>query len=223
MNAAPWMQRTGLGPSVQMELSRALGGAVVDLGSGGGSSVDPAFSVRVPACDPRLLIRMDRRPGSAPEARAVCGDLGAPFPFASDSFDVALLNHVLEHVRDPDHVLAETARVLRDQGCLIASVADGSSVSDRLFRRFYDLFHERGSADYDGHIQRFSRASFLRALEASGLDVLCVHDIDESYTWLGKHPLARGALLRLHRGLRWIKPAAFLYGWYVVAQRRRTP
>jgi SAM-dependent methyltransferase len=222
MSAAAWMQRSGLPLPIQADLARALAGDVVDLGSGGGSRVDPASSVEVPACGPRLLVRMDRRPGAGGGARAVCADLSAPFPLASAAFDAALLCHVLEHVRDPDHVLAETARVLRAGGFLIAAVPDGSSISDRLFRRWYDFFHERASPDYDGHVQRFSRDSFLRALAARGFDVAWVQDVDEAYSWLGKHPLARGALVRMHRALRWIRPATFRYGWYVVACRSLT-
>lgn len=43
-------------------------------------------------------------------------------PFKNDSFDIALLIQVLEHVDAPDKVIKEAARVLRPGGVLILSV-----------------------------------------------------------------------------------------------------
>jgi SAM-dependent methyltransferase len=41
-------------------------------------------------------------------------------PFGDESFDLALMDDVLEHVRDPERVLAECRRVLRPGGLLVA-------------------------------------------------------------------------------------------------------
>ena len=38
-------------------------------------------------------------------------------PFADDEFDVATAIEVLEHVPDPEHTVAEMARVRRSAGC----------------------------------------------------------------------------------------------------------
>lgn len=42
-------------------------------------------------------------------------------PFADESFDAAIANHMLYHVPDPDLALAELARVLRPDGVLLAA------------------------------------------------------------------------------------------------------
>lgn len=42
-------------------------------------------------------------------------------PFAEDSFDLAIANHMLYHVPDPDLALAELARVLSPDGVLVAA------------------------------------------------------------------------------------------------------
>jgi SAM-dependent methyltransferase len=42
-------------------------------------------------------------------------------PFDDDAFDVAIANHMLYHVPDPDRAVAELARVLRPGGVLLAA------------------------------------------------------------------------------------------------------
>lgn len=42
-------------------------------------------------------------------------------PFAEDSFDLAVANHMLYHVPDPDLALSELSRVLRPDGVLVAA------------------------------------------------------------------------------------------------------
>lgn len=47
---------------------------------------------------------------------------GKAIPFADGSFDTVLLLEVLEHVREPDEVLREVARVLKPAGTLLLSM-----------------------------------------------------------------------------------------------------
>ena len=47
--------------------------------------------------------------------RFLCGD-GSALPLADGSMDIVVLNHVYEHVVDPDAVIAETRRVLAPGG-----------------------------------------------------------------------------------------------------------
>jgi SAM-dependent methyltransferase len=49
-------------------------------------------------------------------------------PFAADSFDVVVANHMLYHVPDPRLAVAELARVVRPDGVLMA----GTSGADHL-------------------------------------------------------------------------------------------
>ncbi len=49
--------------------------------------------------------------------RFVCGD-GERLPFPDGTFDVIVLNHIYEHVVNPDAVVAELRRVLADDGVL---------------------------------------------------------------------------------------------------------
>lgn len=64
------------------------------------------------------LVRLDIAPGPQVDIAADAHDL----PFRDGSVDVLLLVRVLEHVRDPQRVVAEAARVLRPGGEVLAVV-----------------------------------------------------------------------------------------------------
>jgi len=59
-----------------------------------------------------------------PTAEAVVGDV-FELPFSPGSFDVVLCTEVLEHVRRPERLLAELARVCEPGGTLVLTVPDG--------------------------------------------------------------------------------------------------
>jgi SAM-dependent methyltransferase len=59
-----------------------------------------------------------RRVPGAVVRRADAADL----PFAGESFDLVIANHMLYHLDDPSAALAEFARVLRPGGSLVAAV-----------------------------------------------------------------------------------------------------
>jgi SAM-dependent methyltransferase len=74
------------------------------------------------------LTLTDLSEGMVKEARARLGDLAAyrvadvqHLPFADESFDAVIANHMLFHVPDRPRALAEVARVLRREGVLIAA------------------------------------------------------------------------------------------------------
>lgn len=54
--------------------------------------------------------------------RTIQATLHDTLPFASYSFDIATMLAVLEHLANPDAILAETARVLKPRGKLILTV-----------------------------------------------------------------------------------------------------
>jgi SAM-dependent methyltransferase len=63
---------------------------------------------------------------SASTANVVCD--GAALAFRADAFDSALCTQVLEHVRDPERVLKEIARVLRPGGRVLLTVPLNSGI-----------------------------------------------------------------------------------------------
>jgi SAM-dependent methyltransferase len=97
---------------------------VLDLGCGSGSSVD-YFRVRDPSVDwTGLDLENSREVGerTRTDARFASFD-GVTIPFADESFDLVYCKQVLEHVRRPAPLLAETRRVLRSGGVFAGSTS----------------------------------------------------------------------------------------------------
>ena len=197
-------------------------GVVADLGAGAGSTLDAASSLSLTELRPRLHVQLDRtRQPAAPGAVRLCADLdGAALPFCDGVFDGVVCAHVLEHLHHPERLLQQAHRVLRPSGMLVAAVPNGRALSDRMFRAWHRLFHGRGQRGCC-HVQRFTLHSFLRLVELSGFDVVHFSEIEESFSWLHKHPWLRRALTAVHRVLLPLHRGTFLYGWHVVARRKR--
>lgn len=63
----------------------------------------------------------------------VCAD-GSRMPLANDSVDLVVLNHIYEHVVDPDAVLDEVHRVLSDEGLVYLGLANRFGVVEPHYR-----------------------------------------------------------------------------------------
>ena len=91
-------------------------------------------------------------------------DVDEPLPFENESFDAVVAGELLEHVRDPNQLVAEARRVLRGGGTFIASVPNAFRLKNRL--RF--LLGRKPETD-PTHLHMFS-ASDVRALLAGFVD-----------------------------------------------------
>jgi SAM-dependent methyltransferase len=90
-------------------------------------------------------------------------DLDQPLEVPDASFDVVVAGELLEHLRDPQALVAEIRRVLRPDGTLVASVPNAYRLKGRL--RF--LFGRPPELD-PTHLQMFSAADVRTLL--SGLE-----------------------------------------------------
>lgn len=150
-------------------LSRGFGSGsrVLDLGCGRGVMLtrlaDQGFEVHgadiseeaTRGVDPRAEIRI------APNLAA------AGYP--DDFFDLVIVWHVLEHLRDPASTLKEIRRILRPGGRLIVAVPNFSSLQARLSGR--NWFH----LDLPRHLYHFPLKGLERLLVSAGFEVLDCH------------------------------------------------
>ena len=90
-------------------------------------------------------------------------DLDQPLELADASFDVVVAGELLEHLRDPQALVAEIRRVLRPGGTLVASVPNAYRLKGRL--RF--LLGRPPESD-PTHLQMFAVADVRTLL--SGLE-----------------------------------------------------
>lgn len=159
------------------EMSRVL-----DLGCGRGSFAYEACRARVLALDQWVADHAEARRRMAGGRVHYLLGTGLQLPLASGSMDLVVANHVFEHVEDPQHVAYEVSRVLKPTGLLFASVPDGFSFSDGLYR-----WCTRGG----GHIQRYTFREFQRTVEAgTDLALLFACPLYTSFTFLNPTPTA---------------------------------
>ena len=62
----------------------------------------------------------------------IWADVDEALPFDGASFDIVVAGELLEHVRFPEHVVAEAARLLRPGGRLVGSVPNAFRLKNRL-------------------------------------------------------------------------------------------
>jgi SAM-dependent methyltransferase len=87
-------------------------------------------------------------------------DLDRPLELPDDSFDVVVAGELLEHLRDPQRLVADVRRVLRPSGIFVASVPNAYRLKGRLLFLF-----GRPPENDPTHLQMFS-ADDVRALLA---------------------------------------------------------
>ena len=104
--------------------------------------------------------------------RFVLADLDDGIPVeVGDGFDVVIAADVIEHVRDPEHLVASARKLLAPGGVILASVPN--------FAHWYPRARvAAGRFDYDargildrGHLRFFTRRSFEQLVADSGLEV----------------------------------------------------
>jgi len=96
----------------------------------------------------------------APRGRGVLPGVGEALPFQAGSFDAAVVSEVLEHVEQPERVLAEVKRVLRPGGTLLVTVP-------------FVFYEHEAPRDFS----RLTRYGLRGVLERSGFEVLEVQPV----------------------------------------------
>jgi SAM-dependent methyltransferase len=105
------------------------------------------------------LTLTDLSPGMVDAAVAVAGEHGfgdvrarvcdvQTLPFDDDTFDIVIANHMLYHVPDPDLAVAELARVVRDDGVVLAAT-NGYGHMREINLAVAEVFGDHGEQLYE--------------------------------------------------------------------------
>jgi SAM-dependent methyltransferase len=116
---------------------------------------------------------------------------GVHLPAADGAYDLGILSHVLEHVRDPAALLAEVSRAC---AAVVVEVPLEANVSARRSRK-------REHAAEVGHLQRLDRRAARQIVERAGLSIAA--ELDDPLP-LGVHRFfATGPAARARASAKW--------------------
>ncbi|MGH7893198.1 MAG: class I SAM-dependent methyltransferase [Candidatus Binatia bacterium] len=149
---------------INVPLEGRTGLRVLEVGSGFG---DLLVYLQARGCD---VLGTDPSPSAAAKARGygvevrvgVLRELALP----AAHFDVAVMNHSLEHLPDPNDELAEVARLLTPRGHLHVAVPNGDAVRLRLDEAAWEHLST------PLHYWFFDAGSLTRLLERHGFRLL---------------------------------------------------
>jgi SAM-dependent methyltransferase len=145
-------ERAGVRPRRTLEVGCGDGALLCELharGFGGALS-------GVEIADAAVAIARERK-----QIESVARYDGEHLPYADGSYDLGILSHVLEHVRDPPALLAEVARVC---GAVVIEVPLEANVSARRAGK-------REHAAEVGHLQRLDRDAARAIVARAGLRI----------------------------------------------------
>ena len=102
--------------------------------------------------------------------------------YCDNTFDVVVMNHVLEHIPDPVAILSEINRVLKQDGLLVIGVPNFGSPMARLMRGdWYSL-------QPDQHIWQFTHFTLNNLLQRAGFNEV-FFEAKENHRIVGWRPV----------------------------------
>ena len=98
---------------------------------------------------------------------------------ADGRFDIATLNHVIEHVPDPKGMVRRIHRLLRDDGVFVGETPCTDAVERFLFGRYWKIWH------LPRHLTFFSKNLLVRFLLDAGFKRVTLQMQPAPTTWQG--------------------------------------
>lgn len=164
------------------ELAPQDGARLVDIGCGDGRLLEVIRRLGPPSWQ---LSGIEIGEGAARKAEAKgfevrAGDIESmDLTQWAQRFDLALMHHVIEHVRDPRDVLRKLSGLLRAGGVLSIETPEIEGWDFRLFRKRY-----WGGYHIPRHFYLFNASTLTRLLREQGFEVLSVRSIPSPAFWI---------------------------------------
>lgn len=140
--------------------------------------------------------------------RVVRGNL-LELPVRPGSFDVVILNDVLEHMSVPKRVLRMINGLLTPGGLFIMEVPNSVALYKRLRvlcgrSNYYRMEHFFLDEEYRGHVREYTKTEIAYMFEQTGFTALEIRGVNQAYRpWFESRtpPVAARPLLRLYGAL----------------------
>lgn len=125
-------------------------------------------------------------------------------PFQSNSFDIITAAALIEHVQNPERMLAEFCRVLRKKGICIITTPDPF---------FENIATKIGHLAKEDHVQTFNLADLRRIMDGANFEILMAEKFMLS-------PIGAPCDKQIERGLKKIKLEKLLLNQIIVGQKK---
>ena len=209
-------ERTDVFNELVVEIERILGrrGRLLDVGAGDGALLAVAAARGWQAEGTEISTAMVERSrhGGGPILReGVIEDIA----LETEAFDAVVLNHVLEHVRNPRTTLEAVARVLRDDGLARIEVPNIASLSARgknLQSRLRIKPNPWKHYDTGHHFWFFTVDTLAATMRAAGLAVASITTLARQWGREGRGEDVRDRLYK-----------RTALGKHIIAYARRSP
>lgn len=86
--------------------------------------------------------------------------------FEENYFDAIGMNHVIEHLPNPNEMLHECFRILKDEGMLIIVTPNNAAFGGKLFKKYWPGY------DFPRHLNVFSEKSLISCALNEGFEIV---------------------------------------------------
>jgi methionine biosynthesis protein MetW len=88
------------------------------------------------------------------------------------TFDVVVMNDLIEHIINPDNVLSEARRLVREDGWIIVCTPNVSNPTSWIMQMFLDLPPMQSARYKSVHVRDYTLRTLLKAHQLNGLKVI---------------------------------------------------
>jgi ubiquinone biosynthesis O-methyltransferase len=151
-------------------------------------------------------------------------------------FDVIISTQVLEHIKNPEHILIELSKKLKKEGIMIITIPNGFGFSEFLKRIKQALKIKNGicdtnqgkfTANQDTHVNFFSLRRFYKIAQISGLKIKKIKNhtfllgiFPFSYLFFLMPKVISKKLDKIDSYMADLLPHFSVNGWYFILEKK---
>jgi 2-polyprenyl-3-methyl-5-hydroxy-6-metoxy-1,4-benzoquinol methylase len=130
-------------------------------------------------------------------------------PLRKSSFDIVILNDVLEHMSVPKRLLRAVGDLLRPDGLFVMEVPNSVALYKRVrvlcgLSNYFRMEHFFRDDDYRGHVREYTKAEIRYMLEKTGFAPIEIRGVNQAHRpWFESHgpQLVTRPVLRIYDAL----------------------
>lgn len=183
------------------------GGKVLDIGCGDGEIIEAMSKKGAYDCYGIEINKDIAKQGQQKNLKIYAGSFEECDAFKDDFFDLIIVNHLIEHVTDPEALLKKAWQCLKPGGWMIGETPNTDSYGRKILKGKWSGYH------VPRHIHLFSDANLSFLFGKTGFSVIDIKKSLNPGHWalsLQNLYLHQRRATRLKNGKAWIYPLCLL-------------